>query len=196
MFETLFGLAARFVLAFLISLGLILATAWVVLRFGKRRSESANTRARLAIVDRASVDESRQLILLRRDNDEHLLMIGGRTNVVVEANIVRAAREVMQAPDPAAAEPLRRAIPAPSVRPATAAASVDQSLPELAHRIDVLLRSPSPSPKQAPTAEAAPTPPSRALAPRPGEARAGFKLDQSKALYEELASWLDRPTKN
>jgi len=107
MFETLFGLelplAVRFFLAFLISLGLFGAAAWAVLRFCMRRLEGANPRARLAVVDRASVDESRQLILLRRDNVEYLLMIGGPTDVVVEATIVRAA--------PPAAGPLPRAIP-------------------------------------------------------------------------------------
>src|SRR5580704_15802233 len=42
------------------------------------------------------------LVLIRRDNIEHLLMIGGPTDVVVEPNIVRAtgARE-MARPEPA-----------------------------------------------------------------------------------------------
>ena len=99
MFETLFGaemsLAIRFFIAFLISLGLIGAMAWAVLRFGTEWSGGASIHARaheprLAVLGHASVDESRQLIIVRRDNVEHLLMIGGWTDVVVEANIVRA----------------------------------------------------------------------------------------------------------
>ena len=79
MLEALFGadmpLAVRFFLAFLIVLGLIGATAWAVRRFGAGRLGGAGTRARqprLAVVDHASVDSRRRLILVRRDNIEHL----------------------------------------------------------------------------------------------------------------------------
>lgn len=97
MFETLFGselpLPVQFFLAFLIVLELIGATAWAVRQFGSGRLGGANTRGRqprLGVIDYASVDARRRLILVRRDNVEHLLMIGGPTDVVVEANIVRA----------------------------------------------------------------------------------------------------------
>lgn len=97
MFGTLFGaempLAVRFFLAFLVVLGLIGAAAWAVRRFGSGRLGSASTRGRqprLAVIDYASVDARRRLILVRRDNVEHLLMIGGPTDIVVEPNIVRA----------------------------------------------------------------------------------------------------------
>ena len=46
---------------------------------------------RLAVVDAAKVDGRRHLILIRRDNVEHLLLIGGPTDIVVEPNVVRAA---------------------------------------------------------------------------------------------------------
>ena len=99
MFAALFGaempLAVRFFLAFLIVLGLIGATAWAVRRFGASRLGAAGSRGRqprLAVIDYASVDARRRLILVRRDNVEHLLMIGGPTDVVVEPNIVRAMR--------------------------------------------------------------------------------------------------------
>ena len=97
MFESLFGaempLAIRFFLAFLVVLGLIGAAAWAVRRFGSGRLGGAGTRGRqprLAVIDHASVDARRRLILVRRDNVEHCLMIGGPTDVVVESNIVRA----------------------------------------------------------------------------------------------------------
>jgi hypothetical protein len=67
---------------------------------------------RLAVVDYASVDGRRRLILVRRDNIEHLVMIGGPTDIVVEANIVRAAAGV-GARVPAVVDPLPRAIPMP-----------------------------------------------------------------------------------
>ncbi len=123
MFETLFGaempLTVRFFLAFLIVLGLIGAAAWAVRRFGSGRHGGAGQRGRqprLAVIDHASVDARRRLILIRRDNVEHLLLIGGPTDVVVEPNIVRAmpaSREAPAARAPAVAELVPRAIPLP-----------------------------------------------------------------------------------
>src|SRR5207237_2973785 len=119
MFESLFGsempLAARFFVAFLIVLALIGLTAWLVRRFGSSRlgTTARGRQPRLAVIDAATVDGRRRLVLIRRDNIEHLLMIGGPTDVVVEPNIVRAvaAREV-------AREPARAAVPAEAaVRP-------------------------------------------------------------------------------
>ena len=123
MFDTLFGaempLAVRFFLAFLIVLGLIGATAWAVRRFGTGRLGGAGARGRqprLAVIDYASVDGRRRLILVRRDNVEHLLMIGGPTDVVVEPNIVRAVaapRDVAAARPTAGIDAPPRAIPLP-----------------------------------------------------------------------------------
>jgi flagellar biogenesis protein FliO len=96
MFESLFGsempLAARFFIAFLIVLALIGLTAWLVRRFGSSRLGTATRgrQPRLAVIDAATVDGRRRLVLIRRDNIEHLLMIGGPTDLVVEPNIVRA----------------------------------------------------------------------------------------------------------
>ena len=121
MFETLFGsempLAARFFIAFLIVLALIGLTAWLVRRFGANRLGTGvrGRQPRLAVIDAATVDGRRRLVLIRRDNIEHLLMIGGPTDLVVEPNIVRAAsaREV-------AREPIRAGAPAePAVRPSS-----------------------------------------------------------------------------
>jgi flagellar protein FliO/FliZ len=102
MFESLFGaempLAARFFIAFLVVLALIGLTAWLVRRFGANRLGNAarGRQPRLAVIDAATVDGRRRLVLIRRDNVEHLLMIGGPSDLVVEPNIVRAvpARDV------------------------------------------------------------------------------------------------------
>jgi len=65
---------------------------------------------RLAVIDAAAVDGRRRLVLVRRDNVEHLLMIGGPTDIVVEPNIVRAASGRDQFPQRSnAAEPPRLA---------------------------------------------------------------------------------------
>jgi hypothetical protein len=85
--------AAKFIVAFVIVLALIGLTAWLVRRFAANRigSASRGRQPRLAVIDAASVDGRRRLVLIRRDNIEHLLMIGGPNDVVVEPNIVRAA---------------------------------------------------------------------------------------------------------
>jgi len=83
----------RFFLAFIIVLGLIGVAAWVVRRFGSARLGGAvrGRQPRLAVIEYATVDARRRLLLVRRDNVEHLMMIGGPTDVVVESNILRAA---------------------------------------------------------------------------------------------------------
>src|SRR5450631_3184726 len=120
MFESLFGaempLPVRFFIAFLIVLGLIGVTAWIVRRFGGDRLGAATARGRqprLAVIDAAAVDGRRRLILIRRDNVEHLLMIGGPTDVVIEPNIVRSATQRDAAPSrpPTAADTLPRPVP-------------------------------------------------------------------------------------
>ncbi len=44
---------------------------------------------RLSVTDAAIVDEKRRLVLVRRDNVEHLIMIGGPTDFLIEQNIAR-----------------------------------------------------------------------------------------------------------
>ena len=85
--------AVTFVIAFIVVLALIGGAAWLVRRFaGNRLGTNANRgrMPRLAVIDAAAVDGRRRLVLVRRDNVEHLLMIGGPTDIVVEPNIVRA----------------------------------------------------------------------------------------------------------
>lgn len=49
---------------------------------------------RLEVIDHASIDSRRKLILIRRDDVEHLLLTGGPVDVVVETGIKAAARPV------------------------------------------------------------------------------------------------------
>jgi flagellar protein FliO/FliZ len=106
----------RFLFAFIVVLGLIGLFAWLARRFGATNLGSTAARGRqprLAVIDAAAVDGRRRLLLIRRDNVEHLLMIGGPTDVVVETNIVRAGavREAAPGRQPAAADTLPRPVP-------------------------------------------------------------------------------------
>lgn len=120
--ESLFGgaetsLAVRFFIAFIVVFALIGVTAWLVRRFGTGRlgSHGARGRApRLAVIEAGAVDGRRKLVLIRRDNTEHLLMIGGPTDIVVEQNIVRgqaAARDNAATRGTGTNEALPRAVP-------------------------------------------------------------------------------------
>ncbi|MBE7246506.1 MAG: hypothetical protein INR63_16290 [Actinomycetospora chiangmaiensis] len=61
------------------------------------RGGSRGRQPRLGIVDVYELDRARQLILLRRDNVEHLLLVGGPNDVVVERNIQRTQRPLTEA---------------------------------------------------------------------------------------------------
>ncbi|MBU3887247.1 flagellar biosynthetic protein FliO [Methylosinus sp. KRF6] len=66
------------------------------LLFGRRIKAPGprNRPRRLDIVDTFDVDGDRQLVIVRRDNVEHLLLIGGPNDLLVEASISRVeARE-------------------------------------------------------------------------------------------------------
>ncbi len=87
--------AVKYVIAFAIIFFLLALFALVLRRLtGGRLSVPAHGRSRqprLGIVDVYDLDRQRQLILLRRDNVEHLLLIGGPNDVVVETNLLRTA---------------------------------------------------------------------------------------------------------
>jgi flagellar protein FliO/FliZ len=112
--------ALTFVFAFVAVLALIGVAAWLVRRFAGSRLGANTNRGRmprLAVIDAAAVDGRRRLVLVRRDNIEHLLMIGGPTDIVVESNIVRANAGRDQMPQRPAigggAEPPPRLAPLP-----------------------------------------------------------------------------------
>jgi hypothetical protein len=149
-------------LALLVAAVLILLIFRLV--FGRRLRMAANGRTRmprLGIVDAFDLDRNRQLVIVRRDNVEHLLMIGGPNDLVIESEIIRAdsrdgrlrekesrekePREAIQAgaPWPPEAEPARvparpvapeRKAPAPLVAAAEPALPIvpDEPLPPLA----------------------------------------------------------------
>ncbi len=85
------GLPVRFAIAFVFVLILIVITAWVVRRIADRRigGGGRGRQQRLSVVDHAIVDARRRLVLVRRDHLEHLLLIGGPTDVVIETGVIR-----------------------------------------------------------------------------------------------------------
>lgn len=93
MMETIVGdNGSRFIIAAgAVAIGLLclVAVLWIMrnrpsspfIRGGKNRQP------RLAVLDAAAVDTRRRLVLVRRDDVEHLIMIGGPTDIVIESRI-------------------------------------------------------------------------------------------------------------
>ncbi len=79
----------RFLLALLFVLGLIGLLAVIARRFGlgyRVRTRPGQPR-RLALVEVMPLDAKRRLVLVRRDEVEHLLLLGQGTDTVIEAGI-------------------------------------------------------------------------------------------------------------
>ena len=95
-----FGTNATYLAGALVALlVLILAIFLINAIFGGRIRASGGGRSRqprLGVVDAYDLDRQRQLVLVRRDNVEHLVMIGGPNDVLIESTIIRstAAGEV------------------------------------------------------------------------------------------------------
>lgn len=87
----------QFLVIFLVILVLLIGGFLLFRRLsgrGMSLTAGANARGRqprLGIVDIYELDRQRQLILLRRDNVEHLLLVGGPNDVVIERHIQRGA---------------------------------------------------------------------------------------------------------
>jgi len=127
---------SRFVIAAAaVAIGLLclVAVLWIMrnrpsspfIRGGKNRQP------RLAVLDAAAVDTRRRLVLVRRDDVEHLIMIGGPTDIVIESRIgapeERAAVAERKIEEPLAVDsrPATRELPqqaAPSLEAETVAA--------------------------------------------------------------------------
>lgn len=81
----------RFALALAVVLGLIAGFAWLMRKYGQGRLTPGGMRGRLGIVEFTSLDARRRLVLVRRDDVEHLLLLGPAGETVVETGIVPPA---------------------------------------------------------------------------------------------------------
>jgi len=104
---------------------LIIIKLFRSLTFGTFVAGGRNRKTRLAVMDATAVDSHRRLVLVRRDDVEHLLLIGGSSDIVVERDIRLVQRRPTltgdagnheQAPRPRALEPQPAPRPAPQPR--------------------------------------------------------------------------------
>ena len=79
----------RFILALSFIFGLIALSAWLakLCGFNPTLRFNRNTTARLQITDTLTIDNNHKLVLVKRDNVEHFLCLGGQHEFVVEQNI-------------------------------------------------------------------------------------------------------------
>jgi len=80
----------RFLFGLIFVLALIGIFAWAAKRFGLipgAMRMTAGSHKRLSIVEVAGIDAKRRLLLVRRDDVEHLILLGGTTETVIERGI-------------------------------------------------------------------------------------------------------------
>ena len=118
--------AVIWILAFVIVFALLALMALVLRRLAGARlnlpgGPNRTRQPRLGIVDAYDLDRQRQLVIIRRDNVEHLVMIGGPNDLVIETSIVRAGMAIQPAlRDPAfGGEPRIEAVRPDAPRPRT-----------------------------------------------------------------------------
>jgi flagellar protein FliO/FliZ len=131
--------AVKFIIVFMLILAILVPLLWRRFSVGPLSPLGPRGRQpRLAVIDSAAVDVRRRLVLIKRDNVEHLLMIGGPVDIVVEANIARTgtvAREPRPIPDiarpeiPQTADAPDWSLPLEQTRPLRTA-DLDAALPE------------------------------------------------------------------
>jgi flagellar protein FliO/FliZ len=106
-----------------------------------------NAPTRVAVIESLPVDGKRSVILVRRDNIEHLVMVGGRNDLVIEPNIMRRA-----APNPARRPaPEWKGLPPALTREPFAEPppkSLHHNLEELTRRLEAELRGAPPLRRQ------------------------------------------------
>jgi len=99
----------RFAFALLFVIALIMLIAWVMRRVGFGGMVSTPSRQRrLGIVEVLPLDAKRRLVLVRRDDQEHLLLLSALGDLVVEQGARAGFRNAMTeaaAPAPQEAKP-------------------------------------------------------------------------------------------
>lgn len=113
-FGTSLDLPVRVAVALIVIAVLLGVTIMLLRAFGGGvRTGAGRSRngARLSLVDAISLDQRRKLMLVRCDEMEHLLLVGGTNDLVVDADVGRTAPASVAAREPA----LAREAPSPRI---------------------------------------------------------------------------------
>ncbi|MAL80724.1 MAG: hypothetical protein CMN55_16730 [Sneathiella sp.] len=79
----------KYIVGLLIVLGLIALITLLARRLGMvpRANRDPNAPKRLSVTDVIAIDAKRRLVLIKRDDREHLLLLGPERDLVIEQNI-------------------------------------------------------------------------------------------------------------
>ncbi|MFG1306791.1 flagellar biosynthetic protein FliO [Xanthobacter autotrophicus] len=176
MLQQLFGsqlaLPIRLAIAVVVIGALLAVTVLVMRRLtsrGRGPVRSGRAGPRLAVLDSVAVDQRRRLVLVRRDEVEHLLLVGGASDIVVEHQIAVEDEDAAIAASPAPALAAsreapalqraagRRGLQAPAAPPSPEALAAATVAPQIAPTL--------PTPEPSPAAAFAPPPAATAPAP-------------------------------
>lgn len=115
---SLFGGSGNTVITAVLALGIVLVLivlgVWVLKVFFKASTTIGRGRnRRLTVIDSVPLDSRRQLLIVRRDDVEHLILTGGPQDLVVETGIAvdKSARDIRRPPVARATEPTAAARP-------------------------------------------------------------------------------------
>jgi flagellar protein FliO/FliZ len=88
----------KFMLALAFVLALFGVAAWAAKRLLPSLRVGPRAGRRLSVVEIAVVDGRRRLVLVRRDDVEHLLLLGGASDLVIERGIGTSFAEHLSPP--------------------------------------------------------------------------------------------------
>lgn len=175
---------AQFVITLVVVLLAILLVFWLIRLFTNGRLGSSPARGRqprLAVLDALPIDQRRKLVLVRRDNVEHLILIGGPADVVVEPGIQRSQQP--RRLEPLRTEPASRPAPPPQ-NGRVVAEPVRQPEPRRPEPAPIVENQ---SPEPAPYQDAAPRAPEFEPTPESAAERGaeiGFQQPEPEAAFE------------
>jgi flagellar protein FliO/FliZ len=78
---------AKFVFAFIFVISLMLMLGWALKRMGLPGTAQNRGPRRLKIIEALPLDHRRRLMLVQRDNVQHLLVLSATGEILVESNI-------------------------------------------------------------------------------------------------------------
>lgn len=104
-------------LRFAVALIFVLALVWGCAWFGKRmglspRISQSGAGKRLAVLEVQAVDARRKLLLIRRDDKEHLILLNGDSDLLIECGFTGPeGRKAEPSPGPADKNIMSRILP-------------------------------------------------------------------------------------
>ncbi|MGQ5718560.1 hypothetical protein [Pseudochrobactrum asaccharolyticum] len=171
----LLGENTAHIISFIGLFALFLAGVFVVFAVIKRMTAGTyvtkqhDAAPRLTVTDAAAVDSQRRLVLVRRDDVEHLILIGGPSDIVIEQNIIRHKNKQQEQAAPRVRQQEERTAFAPVAAIAPVAAQAPLIAPEpnltIAPAADIIAATPAykpeaetPAPQPRPAAPTASAP--------------------------------------